>query len=91
MSAPLSFGAWPVLQEPTNRRSCVKDYQGGRVKLYGETQTPKLIGQGINEINIRILGLIPLLHHVTSRITNLIIRNIRYNWTSARWIDRADA
>lgn len=90
-TAPLCFGVWPVLQEPTNRRSCVKDYQGGRVKLYGETQTPKLIGKGVNEINIRISGLTPYLHHVTSRITNLIIRNIRYNRTSAEWIDRADA
>lgn len=45
----------------------------------------------MNEIDIQISGLTPHLHHVTSRITNLIIRNIRYNRTSAKWIDRADA
>lgn len=45
----------------------------------------------MNEIDIQISGLTPHLHHVTSRITNLIIRNIRYNRTSAKRIDRADA
>lgn len=91
MSAPLSFVEWLVLTELTNGSSCVKSYQGGRAKLYGETQTPKLIEKGMNEINIRISGLTPYLIHATSRLTNLIIRNILYNGNSAKWIDGADA
>lgn len=91
MSAPLSLDVWLVLIELTNGGSCVKSYQGGRAKLYGETKTPKLIERGINEINIRILGFIPHLIHATSRITNLITRNILYNRNSAKWIDGADA
>lgn len=91
MSAPLSFVEWLILKESTKESSCVKNYQGGRAKLCGETQTPKLIVKGINEINIRILGLIPDLTRATSRITNLTTRNILRKRNSAKWIDRAGA
>lgn len=68
-----------VFQRLTNISSCVKSYQGGRVKLYGETQTPKLIEKEINGANFRALGLISDLYRATFRITNLIIRNILHN------------
>ena len=91
MSAPLGFEEWSVRLEPTNESSCVKSYQDGEAKLHGETQTSKQIEKGVNEINIRILGLIPHLIHATSRLTNLNKRKILYHWNSAEWIDRADA
>ena len=91
MSAPLCLGVWLVYNQPTNESSCVKSYLGGRVKLYGETPTPKQVEKGINEIYIHILGIIPHLVHATSRITNLITRSILTNRNSAKRIDRAEA
>lgn len=80
-----------VYSRPTNISSCVKSYQGGRVKLYGETRTPKLIEKEVIGVNIRTLGFISDLHRATFRITNLIIRNILHNRNSAKWMNRADA
>lgn len=91
MSAPLSLEVGMVYARLTNISSCVKSYQGGRVELYGETRTPKLIVKEINGVNVRTLGLISNLHRATFRITNLIIRNILHNGNSAKWTDRADA
>lgn len=90
-TAPMSLEVGMVYSRLTNISSCVKSYQGGRVKLYGETQTPKLIVKEVNEVNIRSLGLTSDLHRATFRITNLIIRNILHNGNSAKWMDRADA
>lgn len=87
----MSLEVGTVFSRLTNISSCVKSYQGDRVELYGETQTPKLIEKEINGVSIRILGLVSDLHRATFRITNLIIRNILHNGNSVKWMNRADA
>lgn len=54
MSTPLRLRLWPVEKQPTYRSRSVKSYQDGGVKLYGETQTSKLIEKGKGNINILI-------------------------------------
>jgi hypothetical protein len=90
MSTPLCLGVRTVHKELTNESSCVKSCQDGRIKLYGETQTSKLVVKGRNETNFQVLGRLPDLGHTTSRLTNLI-RIILTNGNSAEWKDRADA
>lgn len=91
MSAPLCFGMWLVSQRLTKESSCVKSYQAGGAKLHEETQTAKLIEKGANGVDAQALGLTPDLNCITSRITNLIKRNILHNRNFVKWADRANA
>jgi len=90
MSAPLCFEERLIQIGSTNENSCVKNYQAGGVKLHEETQTAKLIGKGMNETDVHVLGIIPDLICVTFRLTNLI-HNILHNGNFAKWTDRANA
>ncbi len=61
MSAPLCGVFWLIYKRFTELDSRIKDYQAGRIKLYGETQTAKLIVTGVNGTDIQGLGLTPYL------------------------------
>ena len=81
MSAPLCGEKRAILSESTEGYSRVKGYKAGRAKLYGETQTAKLIVKGVNGTSVRVPGYTPDLFCATFRLTNLI-RNLLQNRNS---------
>ena len=84
MSTPLCLEMRSIRKKgSTKENSCVKNCQAGRAELYGETQTAKLIGKGVNGSGTQDLGLTPNLLCATFRLTNLI-RNILYNRNFAK-------
>lgn len=79
MSTPWCFEEWLIFGKgSTNESSCIKNYQAGRIKLYEETQTAKLIVKELNGTDAQVLGRNSDLFCVTLRLTNLI-HNILYN------------
>ena len=72
MSTPLCLEMRSIRKKgSTKENSCVKNCQAGRAELYGETQTAKLIGKGVNGSGTQDLGLTPNLLCATFRLTNL--------------------
>jgi len=92
MSTPLCLEPWLIPNTGSAKEnSCVKSYQTGRAKLYGETQTAKLIEKGVIGSSTQDLGLNPNLLCAPLRITNLNIRNVLHKRNLAERVTRANA